>query len=118
MGKSTISTGPFSIAFCMFTRPGNYRFITIKSPFSYGFPMVFLLHGFLASMANEPMNRERSVLHGLVQVLQQRHRLQVGDVAVFVGDPLAVLLSKDAVDPPWKKPWDEKLLCIECSYIL
>ena len=23
MGKSTISTGPFSIAFCMFTRPGT-----------------------------------------------------------------------------------------------
>ena len=45
----------------------------------------------------------RPVLHGLVQVLQQRHRLQVGDVAVFVGDPLAVLLSKVAVDPPWKK---------------
>ena len=22
MGKSTISTGPFSVAFCMFTRPG------------------------------------------------------------------------------------------------
>ena len=26
MGKSTISTGPFSIAFCMFTRPGNRQF--------------------------------------------------------------------------------------------
>ena len=25
MGKSTISTGPFSIAFCMFTRPGNHH---------------------------------------------------------------------------------------------
>jgi hypothetical protein len=24
-GKSTISTGPFSIAFCMFTRPGNIK---------------------------------------------------------------------------------------------
>mmetsp|Transcript_24789 Transcript_24789/g.54032 ORF Transcript_24789/g.54032 Transcript_24789/m.54032 type:complete len:222 (-) Transcript_24789:998-1663(-) len=38
------------------------------------------------------------LLHGLVQALQQRHRLQVGDVAVLVGDPLAVLLSKVAVD--------------------
>ena len=27
MGKSTISTGPFSIAFCMFTRPGNHQSI-------------------------------------------------------------------------------------------
>ena len=28
MGKSTISTGPFSIAFCMFTKPGSPQFET------------------------------------------------------------------------------------------
>ena len=39
------------------------------------------------------------LLHGGVEVLQQRHRLQVGDIAVLVGDPLAVLLPEVAVDP-------------------
>ena len=37
MGKSTISTGPFSIAFCMFTRPGNHQSIGISMP--HGFPL-------------------------------------------------------------------------------
>ena len=35
MGKSTISTGPFSIAFCMFTRPGKCLFFqSVRSRYS------------------------------------------------------------------------------------
>ena len=33
MGKSTISTGPFSIAFCMFTRPGSPKVAALKNIF-------------------------------------------------------------------------------------
>ena len=33
MGKSTISTGPFSIAFCMFTRPGKEFFLATRFGF-------------------------------------------------------------------------------------
>ena len=39
MGKSTISMAIFH---CYVSSPeGNYGLITIQSPFSYGFPMVF-----------------------------------------------------------------------------
>ena len=39
MGKSTISTGPFSIAFCMFTR--GYIFEGDQRPNPHGFPVFF-----------------------------------------------------------------------------
>ena len=34
MGKSTISTGPFSIVFCMFTRPGQLNCLGVNPRFS------------------------------------------------------------------------------------
>ena len=42
MGKSTISTGPFSIAMLVYQRvyPINIPLNPIKPPFSYGFPKV------------------------------------------------------------------------------
>ena len=45
MGKSTISTGPFSIAFCMFTRVyrKKKRYLMVKTCKNHGFRLRFSL---------------------------------------------------------------------------
>ena len=53
MGKSTISTGPFSIAFCMFTRPGKCLFFQRVWGRDTAHPPMSMLHFIMSLMRKQ-----------------------------------------------------------------